>query len=61
MATAMEYTVNHPLELESDYPYKGKKIIFKGCKYDESKGVSHNTGHKMVTQDSASALTAAAN
>jgi len=58
MATAMKYAETHPLMLEADYPYKGKKLL-KRCLYEKSKGKSHNRGYKNVTPKSAEALNAA--
>jgi len=58
MGLALQYSAEHPLELESDYPYKGKKL-FKTCEYDSSKGKSHNKNFKNVTPKDVSALTAA--
>ena len=58
MDLALKYTETHPLELEADYPYKGKKL-FGRCLYDSSKGKSHNRGYKDVTSKSVSALESA--
>jgi cathepsin L len=58
MDLALDYTKTHPLMLEADYPYKGKKL-FKRCTYDSTKGKSHNSGRKDVSANSVSALTAA--
>ena len=50
---AFQYTARKGLETEQDYPY----ITADGtCKYDASKAIKVNSGHKAVTPQSASAL-----
>jgi len=58
MDLALKYTETHPLELETDYPYKGKKL-FGRCLYEKSKGKSHNRGYNDVPAQSVSSLSAA--
>merc|ERR1712083_397088 len=58
MGLALAYSAKSPLETESDYPYKGRKLFGK-CEYEKSKGVSHNAGSKNVTPKDVAALTAA--
>jgi len=58
MDLALDYTKTHPLMLEADYPYKGKKL-FKKCEADLKKGKSHNSGKKDIAANSVSSLTAA--
>lgn len=54
MGTAMDYTADHPLALESEYPYKA---VDGKCK--QVKGSSSNKGHSNVKVDSSADLKAA--
>ena len=53
---AFEYTANKGIETEQDYPYTTADGT---CKYDASKAIKVNSGHKAVTPQSANALKAA--
>jgi cathepsin L len=59
MDLAFQYTESAPLESEADYPYKGREIFHKGCKYDSSKGAVKVTSFNDVTPNSSEALKAA--
>jgi len=58
MELALKYSESHPLMLEADYPYKGKKLLGR-CTYDKSKGKSHNRAYSKVPTLSPSGLNAA--
>jgi len=56
MAEAFKYIESSPLELESDYPYKGRNMK---CSYDKTKGVGTVSDYTNVVPDSEQELKAA--
>jgi len=60
MDLAFQYIKDdHPLPLESAYPYTGHHSAFSKCKYEKSQGVGHISGFKDVTADNGDQLRAA--
>ena len=58
---AWKYTLTHPLEKESDYPYVSGTTTKSGsCTYDKTKGVVLTTGQTSVSTDTTSIMTAIA-
>jgi len=53
---AITYAATHPLELESDYPYKGKDGT---CAYVSSKGKVSSSSYSNVQANSATAMASA--
>ena len=55
---AFDYAQTHPVELESDYPYKAAN---QQCTSDATKGRAKNTAYTLVTPSSMDQLVAALN
>ena len=53
MALAFEYTKNHPLETEDEYPYYGYQ---SSCDYDSSRGLVAAHSYTRVGQGNKNAL-----
>ena len=56
MSEAFKYIESNPLELEADYPYKGRN---QKCAYDKTKGVATVASYNNVVPDSEKELKAA--
>lgn len=56
---AWNYTSNHPLESEANYPYTSGTTTKSGsCSYDSTKGLVSATSHTVVATDNTSIMTA---